>query len=90
MDTYFLEDESHDLNGKYDTILLNLHNLVNKHFPKKELNKWALKLNKQTLDIFRIQKLMKIRDSLFQKFKSTKSSDDFRHINSFEIALSMK
>ena len=50
MDTSFLDDGSQDLNGKFDTFLLNLHNLVNKHCPKKKLNKRDLKLKKQTLD----------------------------------------
>ena len=50
MDTSFLDDGSQDLNGKFDTFLLNLHNLVNKHCPKKKLNKRALKLKKHTLD----------------------------------------
>ena len=62
-DSSFLDDGSQDLNGNFDTFLLNLHNLVNKHCPKKKLNKWALKLKNKPWINFQIQRMTKIRDS---------------------------
>ena len=83
MDTSFLDDGSQDLNGKFDTFLLNLHNLVNKHCPQKKLNKRALKLKNKPWINFQIQRMMKIRDSLFQQFKSTKSPNDLKAYKQF-------
>ena len=78
MDTSFLDDGSQDLNGKFDTFLLNLHNLVNKHCPQKKLNKRALKLKNKPWINFQIQRMMKIRE-----FKSTKSPNDLKAYKQF-------
>ena len=90
MDTSFLDDGNQDPNGKFDTFLLNLHNLVNKHCPKKTLNKRALKLKNKPWINFQIQRMMKIRDSLFQQLNQQNPQMILRHINNFKIALSIR
>ena len=83
LDISFLDDESQHLNVKFNTFLLNLHDLINKHCPKKKLNKQALKLKTKPWINFRIKRMMKIRDALFQQFKSTKSPIDLKAYKQF-------
>lgn len=35
----FLNDDAIDLNQKFDIFLINLHNLIDKHYPKKNYQK---------------------------------------------------
>ena len=83
LDTSFLDDKSQHLNVKFNTFLLNLHDLINKHCPKKKLNKQALKLKTKPWINFRIKRMMKIRDALFRQFKSTKSPIDLKAYKQF-------
>ena len=78
MDTSFLTDQSIGLNGKFDNFLLSIHCLIDKHCPQKKLNKKRLKLRNKPWINSRIQKMMRIRDRLFQQFKAKSSAADLR------------
>ena len=80
---FFLDDPNSGLNKKFDTFLLNLHLLVEKHCPKRKLSKKALKLRSKPWINARIQKMMKIRDDLFKQFKSSKSANDMKAFKQF-------
>ena len=83
IDTSFLADQNINLDGKFDNFLLSLHCLIDKHCPQKKLTKRRLKLKNKPWITMRIQKMMKIRDRLFQKFKSTKSTVDLKAFKQF-------
>ena len=83
IDTSFIADQNINLDGKFDKFLLSLHCLIDKHCPQKKLTKKKLKLKNRPWIKLRIQKKMKIRDRLFQKFKSTKSTTDLKAYKQF-------
>ena len=72
----YLNDKGTDLNAKFDKFLLKLHDLINKHCPKKKLSKKILKLRSKPWINSQIHKMMKIRDKLFKQFKISKSPTD--------------
>ena len=78
IETSFIGSDNMDVNGKFDTFLSSLHNLINKHFPQRKLSKMALKLKSKPWVNSKILRRMKIRDNLFQLFKSTKSAGDLK------------
>ena len=84
MDTTVLEDGGLDLNEKFDNFLLNLHTLVNKHCTKKKLNRKALKLKNKPWINCRIQRMIKIRDSLFTQYNSSSSPGDLNTYKQFQ------
>ena len=67
----YLSDESTDLNTKFDKFLRSLHDLINKHCPKKKLSKKVLKLRSKPWINFQIQKMMRIRDKIFKLSESS-------------------
>ena len=64
MDFSFFTDKSIGLNDKFDSFLLNLYNLVDKHCPHIRLNKKRLKLRTKPWINNRILKMLGIRDYL--------------------------
>ena len=83
--TSFLANQNINLDGKFDNFLLSLHCLIDKHCPQKKLTKRRLELKNKPWIKMRIQRMMKIRDRLFQKFKSTKSTFDLKAFKKFRI-----
>ena len=83
IDTSFLADQSIGLNGKFDNFLLSIHCLIDKHCPQKKLNKKRLKLRNKPWINSRIQKMMRIRDRLFERFKANNSAADVRAFKLF-------
>ena len=79
----YLNDKEIDINRKFETFLYKLHNLVDKHCPKKKLSKKALKLRSKPWINRHIQKMMRIRDKLFRQFKLTKSTSDLNAYKKF-------
>ena len=71
--TAYLNDDSVDLNVKFDRFMHDIHSLINKHCPKKKLNKKALKLRNKPWINIQIRRMMKVRDALFHQFKITNS-----------------
>eukprot|EP00794_Sanderia_malayensis_P013289 gene13290-14664_t len=82
-DASYLNDQNTDLNSKFDTFLLNLHILIEKHCPKKKLNKKMLKLRQKPWINSQILKMMKIRDRLFKQFKISNSSTALKTYKQF-------
>ena len=82
-DVSYLNDENTDLDAKFDTFLLNLHILIEKHCPEKKLNKKMMKLRDKPWINFQILKMMKIRDKLFKQFKVSNSSTAFKVYKQF-------
>ena len=72
----YLNDDSINLNIKFDRFLLDVHALIDKHCPKTKLDKKALKLRKKPWITNQIRKMMKVRDALFHRLKTTNSSTD--------------
>ena len=64
MDFGFLDSVEQNVDSKFDEFLGNLSHLVNKHCPKKKLNKKTLR-NKPWINS-QILQMMRIRDKLFQ------------------------
>ena len=83
MDFSFFADNNIFLNDKFDNFLVNLYNLVNKHCPKKRLNKKRLKIRSKPWINNRILKMMRIRDRLFKQFKFSNSEIDLRAFKQF-------
>ena len=79
----YITDDDINVSKKFDTFLLKLHNLVDKHCPKKKLSKKALKLRNRPLINLQIQKMIKIRNNLFHQFKLAKSVTDLQAYKQF-------
>ncbi len=79
----FLNNNALNLNEKFDIYLTTLHNLIDKHCPKKMLSKKALKLRNKPWINLRIQKMIRIRDKLFQIFKLSNSVNDLQAYKQF-------
>ena len=77
-DVSYLNDGNTDLDTKFDTFLLNLHILIEKHCPEKKLKKKMMKLREKPGKNFQILKMTKIRDKLFRQFKVPNSSTAFK------------
>ncbi len=83
LDKSFLTDQNSNLDEKFKQFLLSLHCLIDKHCPQRKLNKKRLKLRNKPWISLRIQKMMRIRDKLFQQFKFTNSTVDFNAYKQF-------
>ena len=69
LDLNYLNDESLNINTKFNSFLSNLDKLVNKHALLKKLHKNDIKLRNKPWVIGKIQKMMRIRDWLFKRQK---------------------
>ena len=83
MDFAFLNADDSTVNHKFDEFLTNLNHLVDKHCPKKKLNKKALKLRNKPWINNHIQRMMRIRDRILQQFKQTESPQVYAHYKLF-------
>ena len=94
--TAYLNDDSVDLNVNFERFMHDIHSLINKHCPKKKLNKKALKLRNKPWINSQIRRMMKVRDALFHQFKITNSSTvlaaykQFRNLIVNEINISKR
>ena len=76
LDTSFLTDHNIDLDQMFDRFLLILNSLLNRHCSQKKLNKQRITLkNRPWINLY-IQQMMKVRDRLYQKSKSSTSDAD--------------
>ena len=83
MDFAFLNTDDQTVDHKFDKFLSNLNQLVEKHCPKKKLNKSSLKLRSKPWINNQIQQMMRIRDRLFQQFKQTESPEAYLYYKQF-------
>ena len=83
MDFAFLNADDSTVNHKFDEFLTNLNQLVDKHCPKMKLNKKALKLRNKPWINNHIQRMMRIRDRIFQQFKQTESPEVYAQYKQF-------
>ena len=60
----YLNANPTDVNAKFNRFLANLNEIVSKHAPLKKLTKRDLKLRNKPWINSRIQKMMRLRDSL--------------------------
>ena len=78
-----LKDDAINVSKQFDIFQLNLHNLVDKHYPKKNLSEKAMKLRNWPWINLQIQKMIKIRNNLFHQFKLRNSATDLQAYNQF-------
>ena len=65
----YLNANPTDANAKFSRFIANLNEIVNKHAPLKKLTKRDLKLRNKPWINSRIQKMMRLRDSLLKKLR---------------------
>ena len=65
----YLNANPTDVNAKFNRFLANLNEIVSKHAPLKKLTKRDLKLRNKPWINSRIQKMMRLRDSLLKKLR---------------------
>ena len=83
LDFTFLDGYGHAVNHNFDKVLSLLNQLIDKHCPKKKLNKKSLKLKNTPWINNQIQKMMRIRDRLLQQSKLTDSCELYTYYKQF-------
>lgn len=69
LDLTFMDDNTLDVNAKFNRLLCNLDELVKNHAPLKKLTKRDIKFKNKPWINGKIKKMMRIRDQLFRKLK---------------------
>ena len=92
LDFSFLETNDNNLNHRFDTFLASVCQLVNKHCPKKKINKNTLKLRNKPWITPRIQKMIRKQEKLLQQLKVTNSPEIYSLFKKFRnhVAVELK